>query len=114
LGAERGLTVLQLYEHRKKFLTTCANSGGRRDAMRAQLAAHYSTTTKTFSRSFVVGPLNDCCAAAAGLANGVSFQTFANARADLRADKPLRSKRTERRSEKVSYARSTIDIYIRR
>ena len=114
IGAERGLTLIHLYEHRKKFLTTCNNSGGKRDAMRADLAAHYSTTNKSFSRSFVVGPLNDCCSAAAALANGLSFGTFANARADLRAARPVRAKRTARRSAKVSYARSTIDTYIRR
>ena len=100
LAADRGLTLIHLYEHRKNFLlTTCNNNGGRRDATRAQLSAHYSNSTKSFSRSFVVGPLNDCCAAAAGLASGVSVQTFCNARADLRAKKPLRSKRTARRTE---------------
>ena len=115
MAVERGISVLELYEHMKKFLTTASNHGGsRRDAMRAELKAHYSTATKSFSRSFVVGPLNDCCAASAALANGISFQTFANARADLRADRPARKKRKQARKEKASYARTTIETYIRR
>ena len=114
LGAERGITILHLYEHRKTFLTTCNNTGGKRDAMRAQLESHYSSSGKSFTRSFVVGPLADCCSASAALANGVSFQTFANARADLRGNRPSKGSRKKNKGEKVSYERSVIDTYIRR
>lgn len=96
LGAERGITILHLYEHRKTFLTTCNNTGGKRDAMRAQLESHYSSSGKSFTRSFVVGPLADCCSASAALANGVSFQTFANARADLRGNRPSKKRKARR------------------
>jgi hypothetical protein len=114
IGAERGVSVLHLYEHRKLFLTTCKSKGGKRDALRAQLAEHFSSADKRLTRSFVVGPLADCCAAAAALACGVSCQTFQNARADLRGNKPLHGVRKKRRADKVSHARSTIDTYIRR
>ena len=75
IGAYRGVSVLHLYEHRKTYLTTCNSSGGKRDAMRSSLEAHYSVGTKTFTRSFVVGPVADCCAASYAIACGVSCQT---------------------------------------
>ena len=116
IGEERGLTVLQLYDHRKNFLTTCNSTGGRRDTMANEMRHHYSTGTCSFSRSFVVGSLNDCCAASAGLANGLSVQTFQNARTDVRKNR-LSAKRAVRKrklGEKVSHERGIIDAYIRR
>ena len=116
IGAERGLTVLQLYDHRKGFLTTCNSTGGKRDTIVSEMRGHFSTGTGSFSRSFVVGPLNDCCAASAGLAKGLSFQTFANARADVRKNRSLTRKadRKRKRGQKVSHERGLIDAYIRR
>ena len=76
IGAERGINALHLYEHRKQFLTTCQMRGGMRNAFRSELSARFSSMSRTFSRSFVVGPLNDCCAASAGLAAGLSVQTY--------------------------------------
>jgi hypothetical protein len=117
IGAERGLTVLQLYEHRKGFLTTCNSTGGKRDSFVSEIRGHFiSTDTRSFSRSFAVGPLNDCCVASVGLAKGLSFQTFANARADVRINRTATTKmdRKRKRGEKVSGERSIIDAYIRR
>ena len=113
IGSER-LDVLKLYEHRKSFLTTCHARGGKRDAFRADMSAHYSSATRDVSRSFVVGPLNDCCAASAALANGLSCQTFENARADLRKERPLKQGRKRKKDSIQSYARTTIHAYIRK
>ena len=79
IGGER-LKILDLYEHRKAFRTSAAQGRGLRDESRASLQNHYSAGNGTFSRSFVVGPLNDCCAASAGLASGLSFHTWSDSR----------------------------------
>lgn len=81
IGADR-INVLQLYEFRLAFRSVNKKSE-LRDAMRRELQGHYDAASGAFTRSFVVGPCGDCCAAAAGLARGLSFGTFANARADL-------------------------------
>ena len=116
IGSERGLGVLQLYELRKTFLTTCSTAGGKRCSLEREMRGHYSSATSSFSRSFVVGPLNDCCVASAALAKGVSFQTFANARADVRKGRsPMtREARKRKRGDKVTHDRGIIDAYIRR
>ena len=114
ISADR-LTVLQLYEYRKHFLTTCKQRGGKRGALASDLKGHYSSANRSLSRSFVVGPLNDCCDASAALAAGVSFQTYANARADVTLNRSSSTKaRKHRRAEKISYDRSIIDAYVRR
>ena len=93
IGEERGIAVLQLYEHRKQFLTTCKQRGGMRDAFCKDLLAHYSASSRSFSRSFVVGPLNDCCAAAAGLAAGLSvFQCARRCAEEPHIDDSARAK----------------------
>eukprot|EP00965_Chrysotila_dentata_P098517 3256594-Pleurochrysis_carterae.AAC.1 len=56
--------------------------------MRASLAEHYSLADRSFSRSFVVGPRNDICAAAYGFACGLSVQTYQLAHADCRMSCP--------------------------
>eukprot|EP00965_Chrysotila_dentata_P217587 6190093-Pleurochrysis_carterae.AAC.1 len=61
------------------------------------LEAHYSSQTGDFSRSFVVGPLNDVCAAAMGYACGLSCATFCNSRADCRMGRPLHKGRCMQR-----------------
>ena len=45
IGAER-LSVLDLFEHRKKFRTTAHGRGGYRDACRCNLQAHYDKQTQ--------------------------------------------------------------------
>eukprot|EP00965_Chrysotila_dentata_P158924 5249754-Pleurochrysis_carterae.AAC.1 len=65
------MDIIALYEHRKKFRTEAKSDprkSGYRDSFRRLLTQHYSQATRAFSRSFVIGPCNDCCAAAAGLA----------------------------------------------
>eukprot|EP00965_Chrysotila_dentata_P259835 6213699-Pleurochrysis_carterae.AAC.2 len=69
------IQALQLYEHRKSFRLTAHVQGGKRDALRAILAAHYCKADGTHFSSFVVGQRNDICAAALGFACGVSLQT---------------------------------------
>eukprot|EP00965_Chrysotila_dentata_P180840 5969389-Pleurochrysis_carterae.AAC.1 len=65
--------------------------------MRASLEEHYSSAHRSFSRSFVVGPLNDVCAAAFGLACGLSVQTYQLARADCRLSRPTHKGRVAAR-----------------
>ena len=74
--------VLRLYDHRKTFQTTTLK-GSKRDVTNKFLMEHYNSTSRSLSRSFVVGPNNDCCAESWALASGLSFGTFARARADL-------------------------------
>eukprot|EP00965_Chrysotila_dentata_P242104 6204686-Pleurochrysis_carterae.AAC.1 len=76
------IKTLDLYDFRKLFQLTAPNRGGKRDLMRNKLAAHYSSDDKSFSRSFVVAGRNDVCAAAFGLACGLSVSTFNLSRAD--------------------------------
>ena len=111
IGADR-LCILQLYEHRQRFREG-AGSGGMRDALRDELQGHYDETHGKFSRSFVVGSLGDCCAESAALAKGVSFQTFATARADVRRNRPRRAARQEGRHRKESEQRAHIRAWIR-
>ena len=110
--SEDRLKLLELYEYRKHFQTTCANGGGKRDATRKELQQHADAAGNT-TRSFVVGPLNDCCAASAGLAKGISFGTYATARADMRKQRPMRQGRKRRRTEREHVSRRTIEAYIR-
>ena len=87
IGQER-LKTMELYEFRKAFRTTAATLGGMRDASRKDMAGHFDASSGTFSRSFVIGSLGDCCAASAGLAKGLSFHTWADSRADVRQGRP--------------------------
>lgn len=112
IGADR-LSVLELYEHRKAFRTTSHLHGGFRDATRKEMLLRYDKHTKTFTRAFKVGPLIDCCAASAGLASGVSFATWASARADLKRDRPWRAGRKQHRSNVESLQRAHLNAYIR-
>jgi spore coat protein U-like protein len=61
------------------------------------LAPAYSTSTASFARSVRIGQHNDCCIESAGLAAGLSFGTFANARADVRLDRPAHEGRVMQR-----------------
>lgn len=60
-----------------------------------------------------VGPLVDCCAASAALASGVSFQTWANARADVKQNRPDRKGRKLIRARGESLQRAHLNAYIR-
>lgn len=93
IGADR-IKPEELLIHRRDFQTSIArNEGGLRDSTRKRLAAHYNQDSKSFSRSFVVGRLNDCCAASRGLADGLSWSTWSRARTDLRKDRPFHAGR---------------------
>lgn len=107
------LRVLDLYEHRKNFRLTAHLRGGFRDACRDDLMLRYDGASKTFVRSFKVGPLVDCCAASAGLAAGVSFQTWSNARADVRLQRPDHKGRVLVRARAQSMQRAHLNAYIR-
>ena len=111
IGADR-ICVLRLYDHRQRFREH-AGAGGLRDKTREELEGHYDETHGKFSRSFVVGPLGDCCAESAALAKGISFQTFASARADVRRKRPRRAARQEGRHRKESTQRAHIRAWIR-
>ena len=90
IGADR-MRPEALLLHRKEVNTTMQMN--RRDTARQKLKLHYSCTTKSFSRSFVVGELNDCCAASCGVADGMSWATWSRARTDLKKDRPLHAGR---------------------
>ena len=72
-----------------------------RDKDRTVLSAHdYDKNTSSFTRSFIVVLVREQiehCAAAAGLSWGLSFGTWANARADVRKDAPLAVARRAKR-----------------
>ena len=110
IGAER-IRPEELLIHRKEICTTLRMN--RRDTLRNRLGEHYSTTQRSFSRSFVVGGMHDCCAASSGLAAGVSWSTWSRARADLRKDKPLHAGRSKEREVVESEARRVINAYLR-
>ena len=112
IGAER-LGVLQLYEHRKQFQTTAARHGGLRDANRTCMEQHYDKASKSFTRSFVVGPLGDCCSASAGLAKGISFQTWANSRADVTYGRPWHAGRCACKRNNQTKEAAHLEAYIR-
>ena len=112
IGGER-LKILDLYEHRKAFRTSAAQGRGLRDESRAALQNHYSAGNGTFSRSFVVGPLNDCCAASAGLASGLSFHTWSDSRTDVTKNRPWHTGRGEVAAKNRSVEREHLEAYIR-
>ena len=113
IGEER-VCVLKLYDYRQKFRQTEAkNNGGLRDATRKELEGHYDKTSGEFTRSFVVGAVGDCCAASAGLAKGLSFQTFAEARADVTQERALRPGRNKQRRREESEQRRHFRAWIR-
>ena len=113
IGADR-IQLTQLYEYRKEFRTTTSqNNGGLRDACRKMLGNHYDRIRASFTRSFVVGDLGDCCAASAGLAAGLSFQTYANARTDVTKDRELARGRRKMRARQESEKRAHFRAYIR-
>lgn len=113
IGEER-ISPIALAIHRKEFQTRLSSKqGDMRDSTRESLAQHYSAITGQFSRSFVVGELNDCCAASRGLADGLSWNTWSKARTDLRKNRPLHKGRCKAREERQSDARRCIEAYIR-
>lgn len=91
--SEDRVPLLHLYEYRKAFRTSAKGQNGYRDACRTELEAHYDEVSRSFARSFKVGSRVDCCAAAAGLAKGVSFATFASSRADCTKKRTMREGR---------------------
>ena len=94
IGIDR-IKLTPLLIHRKE--TQCNIGSNARDAVRLKLGQHYNKESKSFTRSFVVGHLNDCCAASAGLADGHSWSTWSRARADLRLNKVFHAGRSTRR-----------------
>ena len=60
-----------------------------------------------------MGPLGDCCAASAGLAKGISFDTFSQSRADVTKDRPYHAGRVELKVKQHSFERAHLHAYIR-
>ena len=112
IGADR-LDLLDLYEHRKKWRTSAHTRGGFRDGMRMDMRNHFDKRTNKFTRSFVVGPLGDCCVASVGLACGLSIQSFGNSRADLRYDRPWHAQRMAVHAKQQSAERAHLEAYVR-
>eukprot|EP00965_Chrysotila_dentata_P050255 1665225-Pleurochrysis_carterae.AAC.2 len=104
IGSER-IKIEALYNYRKAFQTTNISDGGKRDSTCKELDNHYFSASRTFSRSFVVGLLNDCCAAPTGLAKELAFKTFTRARVDVQKNQPLRAGRRMSKMEVESKER---------
>ena len=105
-----------MYEYRKKFRTVTApkmGGGGMRDAARSEMEGHFDEAKGTFTRSFRVGPLGDCCKASASLAKGLSYQTHANASADVTLKRPWHKGRADASAKKMSFQRAHLSAYIR-
>ena len=108
------MTILELYEYRKQFQTvTAPQGGGQRDACRRELEGHYNASTRSFTRSFVVGKFGDCCAAAAGLAKGMSFANWSSSRTDVRKQRVWHEGRATARQQQEGQERAAIEAYIR-
>ena len=112
IGSDR-LQITELYDYRRQFRTTAHKHNGMRDASRKDLEAHYDRPTQTFTRSFVVGRLGDCCAASAGLAKGLSFDVFAKSRADTTKAKPWHAGRCQLKAKVETVERAHLEAYIR-
>ena len=112
IGGER-CKLLDLYEYRKQFRTTNAKGGGFRDASRKDLESHYDRRSGSFTRSFVVGLLGDCCAASSGLAKGISFATFASSRTDVTKERAWHAGRCKLKAKVQSEERAHLEAYIR-
>eukprot|EP00965_Chrysotila_dentata_P219560 6191214-Pleurochrysis_carterae.AAC.1 len=114
IGIERFPKIDPIYDCRKTFQTTTAqNEGGLRDAMRKELEQHYSKETRSFGRSFVVGSKNDCCAASAALARGLTFNTYSKARADVRLERPWKDGRKVAKERIQTDQTAYIEAWIR-
>jgi len=112
IGSER-ISVLELYDYRKNWrLSVAPNEGGQRDCARKELDGHKDGETKTFTRSFVVGKLADCCAPSAGLAKGMSWANWAESRADSRLKRPFRAGRAIAKDEAESSQRAHLRAWI--
>ena len=108
---ERYPSVFTLYEFRKDAQT---KSKGFRDTFRSKfLEPAYNRTTRKCTRSCRIGERNDNCIAAAGLAFGLSFSTFANARADVTKDRLHHKGRMQSRDALESKERVHLNAYIR-
>ena len=114
LSADR-IDVIALSKYREHFRNVqAAANGGLRDACRKEMEEHYDERTNTFTRSFKIGPCADCCVAAAGLAKGLSFDSWAKARADVRLpDRPYRAERNAERNQHESEQRAHLAAWIR-
>ena len=111
LSRERYPRVDPLYDYRKTFQT---RSKGARDIFRKNiLEPRYSKQDGTFTRSCKIGDLNDNCTAAAGLAAGISFATYANARADVTHSRPYHKGRVTALEKLASEQRVHLNAYIR-
>ena len=114
IGNER-LPREHLYEHRKAFRMKALAPGGDglRDSSRIRQAEHFDAASRSFTRSFVVGGVADCCNASAGLADGLSFATFASARTDVTKGRSLRDGRAHTRVRVESFERAHLRAHIR-
>ena len=113
IGSERITNIFQLYEYRKHFRTTAAQKGGLRDACRKEMDERLDPSTRSFTRTFKVGVLVDCCAASAGLAKGLSFATYSASRADSRKSRPMHEGRINHTTRAESEERAHLNAYIR-
>eukprot|EP00965_Chrysotila_dentata_P058043 1924610-Pleurochrysis_carterae.AAC.3 len=104
---------LELYEHRKRFQTTVPRSGGTRVYLHELLEAYYGEVTKTFSRSFVVGPKSACGAAAMGLDCRVSVPKSNDCVADVRLTRVKHAGRCNPSDRLESVERMTLEAHIR-
>lgn len=112
LSRERFPKVDELYDYRKTF-QTASRKKGLRDSFRIKvLEPSYSKQLGAFGRSVRIGGWSDNCVVAAGLAAGLSFATFANARADVTKERPYHAGRVAQRDKLKSAKRIHLEQYI--
>ena len=104
------INVVQLYDFRKAFHSRAGRN--LRDTMRDDLELHYDARAESFSKGFRVGPCADCCAPAFGLACGLSFTTFARARADVTLGRPRRAERRRRKAVEYDEGAAQVRGYL--
>ena len=112
LDASR-IDITQLYQHRVDFINRATAGDGRRETMRYDLQSHYDRVASAFTQSFRVGPRADLCPASYGVACGVSFMTFARARADVTLERPGRAARKSARTTATHEGVQQVQGYIR-
>lgn len=106
--------VIQIYKHRQRFRTRTQQrgSGGNRDVLRSDLAAHYDPSLRTFTNSFVVGNNGRVCERAYAVACSVSEITFQRARADVTKDRAWHADRLGKRSKRESEDRRRLNGWV--
>lgn len=107
--------LIAIYEHRRAFWkqVRMKDSGGVRDVLRRNLAAHYDSTLGTFTNTFVVGCNAYVCERAYAIACSVSEPTFVRARCDVTQCRGWHSERLIKRQRSETEDRRGLEGWVR-